>query len=673
MAFIQGARSLTKIGIVGSGQIGPDIALHFTKVLHEHDVAVVVVDISLEALVAGRAKLTKKIDKGVETKAFKPAQAEAMKANVTFTEDYEALRGSSLVIEAASEDEGLKRRIFAHVEELAAPDVILASNSSHLEPERIFETAKDPSRALVIHYFFPAERNPAVEIVPGAQTDESLVRWLLDFYEAIGKVPIRVKSRYGYAVDPIFEALIQSAVLCVEEGLGTTEEVDYIATEALGLGVGPFTAMNLTGGTPLTAHGLDEMHERVHAWFKTPKLLREAASDGRQWDGYRRGEKPDISREASQKIAERLQGTFFGAVGEVLDSGITSLADLEMAVQIALVMRPPFQFMNEIGPVRALELVRGCKKIDPDFPEPASLVRRAKSGEPWEIPYVVRRDEGDVAILVIRRPQVLNALNQDVFSQLDRHILSIEDDDRIQAVVITGFGRKAFVSGADVSMLAAIESSEEGERLSQSSHAVMNRIAACPKPVICAFNGLAFGGGNELALACHGRIARAGLPILAAQPEPKLGIIPGAGATQRLPRLIGLDKAWPLLRTGRPVSGAEAHELGLMDEEAEGDLTAAAVAYARDAATGKIELKRLLRDPIEVGDDLPKVDIGHLSRAVDAVLQKAILEGAKMSLEEGLLFESRCFGEVCGLEDMRIGLDNFVQNGPRSKASFVHR
>ncbi|MGH9461924.1 MAG: 3-hydroxyacyl-CoA dehydrogenase/enoyl-CoA hydratase family protein, partial [Vicinamibacteria bacterium] len=474
MAYLQGTRSLTKIGIVGSGQIGPDIALHFTKELHGHDVPVVVVDISLEALAAGRVKLTKKIENGVETKAFRPDEAEAMKANVTFTEDYEALRGSSLVIEAASEDLGLKRRIFAHVEELASPGAVLASNSSHLEPERIFETSKDPSRALVIHYFFPAERNPAVEIVPGAKTDEGLVHWLLDFYEAIGKVPIRVRSRYGYAIDPIFEALIQSAVSCVEEDLATSEQVDYLATEALGLGVGPFTAMNLTGGTRLTAHGLDEMHERVHPWFKTPKLLHDAARDERQWNGCRRGEKPSVPREAARKITERFQGTFFGVVGEVLDSGITNLADLEMAVQIALVVRPPFQLMNEVGLDRALELVRNCKKIEPDFPEPESLVRRTESGEPWEIPYVLRRDEEGVAVLVIRRPQVLNALNQDVFAQLDRHILSIEKDDRVQAVVVTGFGRKAFVSGADVSMLAAIRSPAEGERLSLSSHAVMN-------------------------------------------------------------------------------------------------------------------------------------------------------------------------------------------------------
>ena len=334
VAYVLGTRSLSKVGIVGSGQIGPDIALHFTKVLHEHDVPVVVVDIALDALAAGRAKLVKKIDKGVETKAFKPEQAEAMKANVTFTGDYQELAGASLVIEAASEDEGLKQRIFAHVEELAAPDAILASNSSHLEPERVFAKSKDPSRALVIHYFFPAERNPLVEVIPGAKTDQSLVDWLLQFYEAIGKVPIRVGSRYGYAVDPVFEGIFQAAALSVEEGLGTVEEVDYVAAKALGLGVGPFTAMNLTGGNPLTAHGLTEMHERVNPWFKTPELMRQVIEEGRPWDAATRGQIPDVAPEAAAKITARLQGAFFGLVGEVLDSGITNVADLEMAIQI---------------------------------------------------------------------------------------------------------------------------------------------------------------------------------------------------------------------------------------------------------------------------------------------------------------------------------------------------
>jgi enoyl-CoA hydratase/carnithine racemase len=278
-----------------------------------------------------------------------------------------------------------------------------------------------------------------------------------------------------------------------------------------------------------------------------------------------------------------------------------------------------------------------------------------------------------VAILVIRRPQVLNALNQVVYAQLDRHLADLAEDRSIQAVVVTGFGRKAFVSGADIAMLAAIRSPADGEKLSHSSHAVMNRIEQFPKPVICAYNGLAFGGGNEMAMACHGRIARKGLKVLAAQPEPNLGIIPGAGATQRLPRLVGVKLAMPLLRTGRPISGQEATEIGLVDREVEGDLLAEAVSFARDAARGKVELHRVPEGPIEVPSDLPKVDLGHLSRAVDAILQKAILDGAKMPLGQALQLESRCFGEVCDLEDMRIGLENFIQNGPRAKAKFVNR
>jgi enoyl-CoA hydratase/3-hydroxyacyl-CoA dehydrogenase len=644
-----------------------------SKVLEPDGVSVVVVDIAPAALDAGRAKLAKKVDKGVETKAFTAEQGSAMKANVTFTEDYEALRGADLVIEAASEELGLKQRIFAHVEDLAAPNSILASNSSHLEPERIFTQVQNPSRALVIHYFFPAERNPVVEIVPAAATSAEVVDWLLAFYEAIGKVPIRVQSRYGYAIDPIFEGLFQAAALLVEQGLGTVKEVDWVARKALGLGVGPFTAMNLTGGNPITAHGLDEAHERVNAWFETPSIMKDAVASGEAWDVPARGESVEVDSERATVIEDRMVGAYFGLVNEVLSSGIVSLADLELGAAIGLVIRPPFAFMNEVGLDAALERVRAYREAHPSFPIGAALVQRAASGEPWDISHVLRRDEDAIAVLTIRRPHVLNALNQDVFDQLERHFDAIAADESIRGVVLTGFGRKAFVSGADVSMLARIDSAQAGERQSMSSHAVLDRIESFEKPVVCAYNGLAFGGGNELGMACHARIARRGVAPLAAQPEPNLGIIPGAGATQRLPRWIGLANAWPLLRTGRPISSAEALELGLIREEIDGDVVAAAVALARAAADGTETLTPIPKGPMTIPDELPDVDIGHLSRAVDEVLQRAVLEGARMPLKEGLRFECKCFGEVCALEDMRIGVDNFINHGPRSKAKFVHR
>ncbi len=673
MAFTIGSRTLKKIGIVGSGQIGPDIALHMSKVLEPDGVSVIVVDIAPSALSAGRAKLDKKVDKGIETSAFTPEQGSTIKANVTFTEDYEVLRDADLVIEAATEELGLKQRIFAQVENLAASDAILASNSSHLEPERIFAEVREPSCSLVIHYFFPAERNPVVEIVPAEASSDDVVDWLLAFYEAIGKVPIRVRSRYGYAIDPIFEGLFQAAALAVEEGLGTVKEVDWVARKALGLGVGPFTAMNLTGGNPITAHGLDQAHERVSSWFKTPTLMKDAIAAGEAWDVPARGETVEITADRAKVIEERMIGAYFGLVNEVLSSGIVSLADLELGAAIGLVIRPPFAFMNEVGLETALDRVRAYQAIHESFPVGKALVQQVAADEPWDIAHVLRRDDDGIAVLTIRRPQVLNALNQDVFDQLERHLDAIASDGSIRGVVLTGFGRKAFVSGADVSMLARIESAEAGERQSLRSHAVLDRVESFEKPVVCAYNGLAFGGGNELGMACHARVARKGIAPLAAQPEPNLGIIPGAGATQRLPRWIGLDNAWPLLRTGRTISSAEALKLGLIREEIDGDVVAAAVTLARAAADGIETLPRIPTGPIEVPDELPDVDIRHLSRAVDEVLQKAILEGARMPLPEGLRFECKCFGEVCALEDMRTGVDNFIKNGPRTKAKFVHR
>ncbi len=670
MAYTTGNRTLSKIGIIGSGQIGPDIALHMTKVMQPHGVSIVVVDISEDALAAGRKKLEKKIDRGVESGAFKPEFGQAMKDNALFTNNYEELRGSDLVIEAASEDLGIKRKIFGLVEGMVDENTILSSNSSHMEPEVIFGECKNKSRCAVIHYFFPAERNPMVEIVPAAETDSAITAWLMRYYEEIGKVPIEVGSRYGYAMDPIFEGLFHAAAKCVEEGLGTVKQVDDVARRTLKQGIGPFTAMNLTGGNPLTYVGLQHYAEKIHGWFAPTALMKDHMDRDVAWDGVKRGEKPEVPEDAAARIRDRMLGAFFGIVGEILDSGISNVADLEMGVGTALVTAPPFALMNQIGVAQSLELVERYAADHPGFPVPRCIKDQAAKGVDWDIPVVLRNDRDGVAVLTIRRPAVLNALNKDVFEQIENHVSAIEADSSIRGAVITGFGRKAFVSGADIGMLAAVKTVADGEATSWHSNSILLKVDRCSKPIVCAYNGLAFGGGNELALACHARIARTGLRVLAGQPEPNLGIIPGAGGSQRLPRVVGFEKANVMLRTGRPVGGPEAVECGLISEEVEGDLVTRAVELANDMANNGFT--RINREPL-ADASLGPVDLGHLSTAVDAVIQKAVVEGAKLGLDEGLRFESKCFGEVCGLEDMRIGMENFMKNGPRSKAEFLNR
>ena len=669
MAYTVGTRSINKVGIIGSGQIGPDIALHATKVLQAAGVPVVVVDVSEEALATGQKKLHKKIDRGVESAAFKPEFGQAMKDNTVFTSDYGQLAGADLVIEAASEDLSLKRRIFGLLEETLGDDAILTSNSSHMEPEVIFAECRDKSRTAVIHYFFPAERNPLVEIVPGPDTDPKLTAWLMNLYEETGKVPIRVGNRYGYAMDPIFEGLFHAACVAVESGLGTVKQVDDVVRRTLKQGVGPFTAMNLTGGNPLTFVGLDHYQTKLYPWFKPTRLLGEQMEKGEPWDGVRRGEKVEVPEETAKSVSDGILGAYFGIVCEILDSGISNIADLETGVATGLVTAPPFAYMNRLGVDKALELVERYAANHDGFKVAECLKAQAASGRPWKIETVLREDRDGIAVLTIRRPAVLNALNRDVFKQIGARIDAIEKDDSIRGAVITGFGRKAFVSGADIDMLAAVKSPADGEATSRHSNKILLKVDKCSKPIVCAYNGLAFGGGNELALACHARIARKGIRPLAGQPEPNLGIIPGAGASQRLPRVVGIEKANVMLRTGRPLSGAEALECGLISAEVDGDVVEHAVQLAGEMARGGFE--RIDRGPQEYV--LADLDLGHLSTAVDAVMTKAIVEGAKLGLDEGLEFEAKCFGEVCGLEDMRIGMESFRKNGPRARAEFVNR
>lgn len=673
MSFTHAGRTLSKIAVIGSGQIGPDIALYFAKVLSPHGVSIVVVDIAEEALERGQKKLKKKIAKGVETGAFTSEQQSMFLEHVRFTSDYDAIRGADFVVEAATEDKDLKSRIFGQVEDLVSDKAILASNSSHLEPERIFENAAHKNRACVIHYFFPAERNMLVEVVPAAETDRELTAWLLSFYEAVGKAPIEVQSRYGYAIDPVFEGLFLASALIAESGLATSVQIDQIATRALGLTVGSFTAMNLTGGNPITAVGLDNYTTKIHSWFRTPDSLKQKIETGEAWDVPKRGEIVDVPAEVESQVTDLLRGAYFGLCGEILDAGLVNISDFDLGLELGLDLKPAFRFMNELGTGEALRLVQAFAEKNDGFPVPRCIQAHGGKNEPFEVPTVVRRDVDGVAVLKIRRPKVLNALDQSVFEELRTRFAEVEKDSGVVASVLTGFGVKAFVSGADVGFLAKIESEAQGEETSRGSQEVLNFIEDLDKPVVCAFNGLAFGGGNELAMACTARIAAAGLKVLAGQPEPNLGIIPGAGGTQRLPRLIGIEAAAEMLRTGRPISSARAAELGLIREEVKGDLVEAGVRLARQLADGVIERPTIRRDPMDnVPDALPDVSIGHLSKAVDAIICKAILEGAKMNLRDGIAFEAKCFGEVCGTKDMRLGVDNFIGNGPRSKAPFVH-
>ena len=673
MAFTMFGRTIRKVGVIGSGNIGPDIALHFSQNLYSYGVPVVVVDILQTALDSGSKKAESKMAKAVEKKILEKEEADAIFRNMLFTTDYGKLSDADLVVEAAFERADVKNKIFDQCQEVCPKTAILASNSSHMTPEEIFQKMKDKGRCLVIHYFFPAERNILVEIVPGKDTNPALAEYLIKLYEFIGKAPIRVKSRFGFAVNPFFEGIFLAVALAVEKGLASVKQADAIVQKTLGMGVGPFTGHNLTGGNPLTQHGLSVYTSIIMPWYRSPKILDDQVKSGKPWETARRGEKVEYSQEVYEAISNRVMGAYFGIACEIVESGITNISDLDLGVDVGLVMTPPFQMMNKVGIRKSFELVEAYAKENPGFKVAEILKKQAASGKQWKIPLVLREDKGNVAIVKIRRPKVLNALNRDVFDQLKEIFTDIKKDPKIKGAVLTGFGTRAFVAGADIGMLAALKTPEEAEAKCLQDKAILNLIENLGKPTVCAMNGLAFGGGNELAMVCSARIAAKGQKVFVAQPEPKLGIIPGAGATQRLPRLVGIENAWPILRASNPISSSRAKEIGLIQEEVEGDLIEAASDWLDKILSEKVRIPPIKKDPIPIPSKLPEVDIGPLSQKIDSLLQKAILEGAKMTLEEGLKLESKVFGECLLTEDMKIGMDTFLKQGPKVNAPFVHK
>ncbi len=682
-----GSRQIAHIAVIGSGQIGPDIALHFAKTIAGLGGRVTVVDVSDKALQAGQARTWKKIDRGAESGAWKPADAQAMKAALTFTSDYQATAGAELVVEAATEDEGLKCRIFKQLQEFVAADAILLSNSSHLEPERIFATVADQSRTAVAHYFFPAERNPMVEIIPGAATSPQTTAWLMGFFEQIGKIPVRVASRYGYAADPVFEGIFAAACLCVEEGLGTVKEVDWAARAAVGLNVGPFTAMNLTGGSPITAHGLDLMHQRFAGpswpdpWFKAPKLLTDllaTAGLGGQWTVCGRGETLTLPDDQNLKIIEALRGAYLGICFSILDSGIIDTGDFELLIETALDMKGPLRLIGELGPQEALRLCEAYHAAHPNLPVSEQVRAMAKENRA-QVPSnlsqeVVSTPSGNVLVVRIRRPKVLNALDHTTYGQLMAVATRLKQDKDLIGLVIGGFGTKAFVSGADIHALAQVHTPDQGYAIAKVAHDLATALESSEKPVVAALTGLAFGGGLELAMACHARIAADKLKVLAGLPEVNLGIIPAGGGTQRLPRWVGLERANSLLRTGSSLSSVDALAAGLVHKlVTQSEVVAAAVDHVVALHTGAEPWRRIDQGPLAAdGVQLAPVDIGHRSRKVDELLVQSLTFGAIHGLEQGLVEELEVFRRICQLDDMRVGVDHFVKNGPKTPAPFVH-
>ena len=251
-------------------------------------------------------------------------------------------------------------------------------------------------------------------------------------------------------------------------------------------------------------------------------------------------------------------------------------------------------------------------------------------------------NQDGVLWITIDRPDKLNALNHQTMQELKAAFESFAADDSVKAVIVTGAGDKAFVAGADIGEIQALDAAS-GEKFCLEGHAIFTLIETLPKPVIAAVNGFALGGGCELAMACHIRLASE--KAVFGQPEVKLGITPGYGGTQRLPRLVGKGKAMQMVLSGGMVKAADARTFGLVEE-----------VYPPEELLAKAE-------------ELARI-IMNMGPVAVATAIRAINEGLQLPLDEAKKLEARLFGEVCATADMKEGTTAFLE---KRKPNFTGR
>lgn len=241
-----------------------------------------------------------------------------------------------------------------------------------------------------------------------------------------------------------------------------------------------------------------------------------------------------------------------------------------------------------------------------------------------------------VAVVTVNRPQALNALNRKVLEELETLFKQLADDAAVVCVILTGSGSKAFVAGADIAAMQPLEA-VQGREFAQLGHRVLNTIENLPKPVIGAINGFALGGGCELAMACDLRLASDNARF--GQPEVNLGVIPGFGGTQRLPRLVGKGRAKQLIFTGDMIDAAEAFRIGLVNQvtTAEELLPAALKIAGKIAGKGQVAVR---------------------------LAKQAVNNGLEMDLDRAGAYEADLFGLCFATEDQKEGMAAFLEKRP---------
>jgi enoyl-CoA hydratase / 3-hydroxyacyl-CoA dehydrogenase len=668
-----------KAAVVGAGTMGGQIA----QTIAAAGIPVVLKDINDELVQAGldearnvtAGQVGKLVERGKLTAEQGDAQIAEIVGRIHGSTSYEGFGDVDFVIEAVPERMEIKQAVFAELDAATPGHAILASNTSSLSITEIGEATLRPEKVVGFHYFYPASIMPLIEIVEGEETAPETVSAAITFAQAIRKQPITCAEVPGFVVNRILNSGISEiwreqeqrglSIKAIDEGVGAANVVP----------MGPYFLVNLLG-LDTVLHVAEHLAESYgDERFYVPKGMQKLVSErklGAKTGGdgfYSPAGEPNLPGDGEpdvQELVELLTLKTFVEACLVLEEGVATHRDIDFGLMAGAGLDPrrgllpPFMKADIEGLDTILERLESAQERHGERFAPPTILRRLvaqgrlgqQSGQGFyaypqadaddsapstQVVKLETRGDG-VAIAWLANGQ-MNSIAPSVIEDLGKVWAKVKESasgaQPIRALVIASSNPFLYSAGADIKAFTQMDEAG-GERLIHEAHALFRELGSEGVATIAAVNGLAFGGGCELAMACDVRIAARS--ALFGQPEIKLGIIPGFGGTQRLPRLVGQSKALEMNLVGDPMQAEEAYEYGLAGAVVEDhELLDTALAWARKLA-------------------------GQAPLALEQIKRVS----AAGDLDEGIEAEKRAFATVFRSADAKEGIGAFLgKRAPR--------
>ncbi len=654
---------VSKAAVVGGGTMGGEIA----QAIAASDIPVVVKDIDQEfvdaALEKARAVTEGQLVRLVKKEKLTQEQADARLVEVmgliAGTTSYEDFGDVDFVVEAVPEKMEIKQAVFRELDAATPGHAILASNTSSLSITEIGEATLRADKVIGFHFFYPASVMPLVEVVVGDDSSRETATAAYNFAQAIKKQPIVCGEVPGFVVNRILMATIGEIWRAQEERGLSLKAIDEAIAAAKVAPMGPFFLSDLLG-LDTVLHVAEHLADSYGEGFYIHKGLQGLVAEGKLGaksggEGFFKDGEQTIAGEA-EPDAEELVAMFTGrALIEsclLVEEGVCSVRDIDLGMMAGAGLDPrkglfpPFWKADLEGLDTVLEQIEQLEeRYGERFTPPVTLKRLVAQGRlglasgqgfyPYPQPdegeqadTVKLETRGDVAIAWLANAP-MNAISPDVIRDLGAVWEKAKASGEVGAMVIASAIPVVFSAGADIKAFTQMDEGA-GEELLHTAHALLREFGTDSVATIAAVNSIAFGGGCELAMACDVRIGAEAAVF--GQPEIKLGIVPGFGGTQRLPRLVGPNKGLEMNLIGEAILSEEAVDCGLLNRLVpDHELFETALMWARKLAGQAPVAREQIKRASHKGD-----------------------------LDEGIEAEKQAFATAFGSEDAKEGIGAFL-------------